>query len=85
MKKLLLLSIVGLSLFSGCSSPETTPPKPEATKPAAAPEETDPRIKKAKDRRIGIKAEGSGWAISQEPPSGTPIGDYPSCSVLFAN
>ena len=42
-------------------------------------------LKKAKARGIGIKAEGSGWAISQEPPAGTPIGDYPSCSIVFAN
>lgn len=42
-------------------------------------------LKKAKGRGIGIKAEGSGWAISQEPSAGTPIGDYPSCTVFFAN
>jgi len=42
-------------------------------------------LKRAKGRGIEIKALGSGWAVSQEPAAGTPIGDFPSCAVSFAN
>ncbi len=42
-------------------------------------------IKKARDRGVDIKILGSGWAVHQEPAAGTPIGDFPSCAVSFAN
>jgi len=42
-------------------------------------------MKKARQRGIELKIKGSGWATSQEPAPGTPIGDYALCSVSFAN
>jgi cell division protein FtsI (penicillin-binding protein 3) len=42
-------------------------------------------LRKARKMGIEIKTIGSGWAASQEPAAGTPIGDYPFCTVSFAN
>lgn len=42
-------------------------------------------LKTARGRGIEIKAQGTGWAVSQEPAAGTPIGDFPVCTISFAN
>jgi cell division protein FtsI (penicillin-binding protein 3) len=42
-------------------------------------------LRRAKKREIEIKTVGSGWAVRQEPAAGTPIGDFPSCTVYFEN
>ena len=42
-------------------------------------------LKIARERGIAVKALGSGWAVSQEPAAGTPIGDFPACTVSFEN
>lgn len=42
-------------------------------------------LKKARGRGIEIKARGTGWAINQDPSAGTPIGDFPVCTISFAN
>ena len=53
MKKVLLLCIVAVCLFTGCSKSGADANKAEATdkpKASADPAESDPRIKKVKDR-----------------------------------
>ena len=42
-------------------------------------------LKTARGRGIEIKALGTGWAVNQEPTAGTPIGDFPACTISFAN
>lgn len=42
-------------------------------------------LKKARGRGIEIKTLGSGWAVSQEPAAGTPIGDFPACTIFLKN
>jgi cell division protein FtsI (penicillin-binding protein 3) len=42
-------------------------------------------LKKARGRGIEIKTIGSGWAVSQEPSAGTPIGDFPACTIFLKN
>jgi cell division protein FtsI (penicillin-binding protein 3) len=42
-------------------------------------------LKTARGRGIEIKAQGTGWAVNQEPSAGTPIGDFPVCKISFAN
>jgi cell division protein FtsI (penicillin-binding protein 3) len=42
-------------------------------------------LRKARKTGIEINIRGSGWAKSQEPAAGTPIGDYPLCTVSFEN
>ncbi len=42
-------------------------------------------LRKAREKGIEVKTRGSGWATSQEPAAGTPIGDYAVCTVSFAN
>ena len=42
-------------------------------------------LKTARGRGIEIKSLGTGWAVSQEPAAGTPIGDFPVCTISFAN
>jgi len=42
-------------------------------------------LKTARGRGIAIKVTGTGWAVNQEPAAGTPIGDFPACTISFAN
>ena len=42
-------------------------------------------LKAARGRGIEIKAQGTGWAVNQDPSAGTPIGDFPVCTSSFAN
>ena len=42
-------------------------------------------LKTARARGVEIKALGTGWAVNQEPAPGTPIGDFPACTISFAN
>ena len=42
-------------------------------------------LKKAKERGLEVKTMGSGWAVHQNPMSGTPIGNHRSCSVTFSS
>ena len=42
-------------------------------------------LKTARGRGIEIKSMGTGWALNQEPAAGTPIGDFPVCTISFAN
>jgi cell division protein FtsI (penicillin-binding protein 3) len=41
-------------------------------------------LKKAKARSIELKISGNGWASSQYPQAGTPLGEDRVCSVTFA-
>ena len=42
-------------------------------------------LKTARGKGIEIKALGTGWAVNQEPAAGTPIGDFPACTISFVN
>jgi len=42
-------------------------------------------LKTARAKGIEIKPLGTGWAVSQEPVAGTPIGDFTTCTISFAN
>lgn len=41
-------------------------------------------LKKAKARSIELKISGNGWAASQHPQAGTPLGEERVCSITFA-
>jgi len=40
-------------------------------------------LKKAGARSIELNISGSGWAVSQYPPAGSPLGEKRVCSVIF--
>jgi cell division protein FtsI (penicillin-binding protein 3) len=41
-------------------------------------------VKIAREKRIDIRVLGSGWAASQNPAPGTPLGGEPVCTVRFS-
>lgn len=83
------LNKTGLQLVSAGSAalvPNSIPPdEADSTMPDFRNMTIRDVLKKTKGRGIEIKVLGSGWAVSQEPAAGTPIGDYPACTVSFAN
>jgi cell division protein FtsI (penicillin-binding protein 3) len=40
-------------------------------------------MKKARERSIEVKISGNGWAISQSPQAGTPLGEERVCNITF--
>ncbi|PKN74245.1 MAG: penicillin-binding protein [Deltaproteobacteria bacterium HGW-Deltaproteobacteria-10] len=40
-------------------------------------------LKKARERSIEVKISGNGWAVSQHPQAGTPLGEERVCNVTF--
>lgn len=41
-------------------------------------------MKRARERSIELTVQGGGWALSQSPSPGIPIGDHPACTVSFS-
>jgi hypothetical protein len=41
-------------------------------------------LKRAQERGIELTVQGGGWAQSQEPSPGIPIGDHAACTVSFS-
>lgn len=40
-------------------------------------------LKKARTRSIDLNISGSGWAVSQYPPAGSPLGEERVCRIVF--
>jgi len=41
-------------------------------------------VKIAREKRIEIRVLGSGWAVSQDPAPGAPLGGEPFCMIRFS-